>query len=129
MDGCRHPEIEVVLSFQELRELTGADPLPEDLSVLRLQTLACQRFLNNAAGIETSSWVHGVTEMPARSSESLQGSTPWMLALQPHFKPPAITFQSVLQLCTAHSFDDRETSTQAAAASMFVHDNDGLVSH
>jgi len=38
--------------FEELRELTGADPLPEDLSV---------------------------TEMPARSSESLQGSTPWML--------------------------------------------------
>lgn len=38
--------------FEELRELTGADPLPEDLSV---------------------------SETPAQSSESLHGSTPWML--------------------------------------------------
>ena len=123
VDVIGHPEIEVILSLQELRELTGADPLPEDLSVLRLRMLACPKFLNKQ-GLNLVLGRRGQRDARAvkRVSSRLNSVDARASAALQTARPPC----SSLCCGFARLFDDRETSTQAPAR-MFVQDIERLV--
>ncbi|CAE7689922.1 Kif15 [Symbiodinium necroappetens] len=110
VDVIGHPEIEVILSLQELRELTGADPLPEDLSVLRLRMLACPKFLNKQ-GLNLVLGRRGQRDARAvkRVSSRLNSVDARASAALQTARPPC----SSLCCGFARLFDDRETSTQA----------------
>ncbi|CAE7169945.1 KIN12F [Symbiodinium microadriaticum] len=111
VDVIGHPEIEVILSLQELRELTGADPLPEDLSVLRLRMLACPKFLNKQ-GLNLVLGRRG-----QRDARAVKRVSSRLNSVDARASAALQTARHHVPVCAAalHGFDDRETSTQACS--------------